>query len=221
MAGEWIKVETALPDKPEVLYIAGIVNQDADAVVGKLIRVWAWFDKHTRDGNALGVTFAFIDKLVGVTGFAEAMQFAGWLEQRGKVLSMPKFDNHNSESAKKRGLTQKRQQRFRNADVTLKTSPEKRREEKILNTKPPSADADPWLAGKEFLIQRGVAASTVGSFIGKLVSDHGKANVIEALQAAIVNEPADVKGYIVGALRGKKAKNDIVANNLAIARGLQ
>lgn len=153
MAGEWIKVETALSDKPEVLYIAGIINQDADSVVGKLIRVWSWFDKHTVDGNALGVTFAFVDRLVGVTGFAEAMQFAGWLEQRDKVLSMPKFDNHNSESAKKRGLTAKRQSRFRNAGVTLETLPEKRRVEKILKPKniapaalvlPDWMPAEPW-----------------------------------------------------------------------------
>lgn len=84
-----------------------------------------------------------------------------------------------------------------------------------------SADADPWLLGKEFLIKRGVSESTVGGFLGKLVKDHGKPAVIDALQAAIVNEPADVKGYIVGALRGTKAKNDIVANNLAVARGIQ
>lgn len=129
MAGEWIKVETSLPDKPEVQYIAGIINQDADSVVGKLIRVWAWFDKHTTDGNALGVTFAFIDKLVGVTGFAEAMQFAGWLQQRDKMLCMPHFDNHNSESAKKRALTQKRQSRFRNANVTQLPLPDKIRKE--------------------------------------------------------------------------------------------
>lgn len=151
---EWIKVETALPDKPEVQYIAGIINQDADSVVGKLIRVWSWFDKHTTDGNAVGVTFAFVDRLVGVTGFAEAMQFAGWLVQRDKVLHMPNFDNHNSESAKKRALTQKRQSRFRNADsnapVTQRASPDKIREE-VNTSRGKSTIPDGWKPKPETL----------------------------------------------------------------------
>lgn len=132
MAGDWIKVEIGLPDKPEVHYIAGACNLDPDAVVGKLIRVWQWFDKHTVDGNAHGVTFLLVDRLVGVTGFAEAMQFAGWLEQRDMVLNMPKFDRHTSKSAKNRALTAKRQADFRNAKVTPTALPreEKRRDSK-------------------------------------------------------------------------------------------
>lgn len=130
MAGDWMKMELSLADKPEVHYIANALNIDPDSVIGKLFRVWAWFNTHTTDGNALGVTFSLVDRLAGVTGFGEAMQFAGWLEQRDKVLHMPRFDRHTSESAKKRALSQKRQQRFRNADVTQKSLPEKRREEK-------------------------------------------------------------------------------------------
>lgn len=76
----------------------------------------------------------------------------------------------------------------------------------VLRTSPserPEQDADPWLIGKEFLIKRGVAQSTVGGFIAALARDHGRENVIKAIQAAIVEEPADVKSYIVGILRGK------------------
>ena len=82
-----------------------------------------------------------------------------------------------------------------------------------------SADADPWKVGKEFLIKRGVTPSTVGAFIGGLVKDHGKDNVVSALQAAIVNEPADVKSYLVGALRGKAVKFDPYAYNAVALRG--
>ena len=132
MAGDWIKIEVGLPDKPEVHSIAAGCNLDPDAVVGKLFRVWEWFDKHTVDGNAHGVTFSLVDRLVGVTGFGEAMQFAGWLEQRDMVLHMPKFDRHTSKSAKKRALTAARQQKFRNAHVTQEELPreEKRRDSK-------------------------------------------------------------------------------------------
>lgn len=140
MAGDWIKMELTLPDKPEVHYIANALKLDPDAVIGKLLRVWAWFDMHTENGNALGVTFSLVDRLTSVAGFGEAMQFAGWLEQRDKVLCMVNFDRHTSESAKKRALTAKRQRKFRNAEVTQTVTQaalpreEKRREDK--NNKP-------------------------------------------------------------------------------------
>ena len=101
----WMKIDLELPDKPEVHAIASMLNLDPDAVVGKLIRVWQWFDKHTTDGNAFGVTYALPARISGVTGFGEAMAFVGWLEQRDKVLVMPKFERHTSESAKARALT--------------------------------------------------------------------------------------------------------------------
>jgi len=131
MAGDWMKIELELPDKPEVHYIAGALCLDPDAVVGKLMRVWAWFDKHTVNGNALGVTYSLIDRITGATGFGEAMAFAGWLEQRDKTLVMPAFDKHTSKSAKERALTAKRVAKTRNADVTPTPLPreEKRREE--------------------------------------------------------------------------------------------
>jgi len=103
-----MKVELELPDKPEVHYMAGALGIDADAVVGKLIRVWGWFDKHTEDGNATGVTFSLLDRISGVTGFAEQMELCGWLTQSGHVLTIPKFDHHNGKTAKNRALTAKR-----------------------------------------------------------------------------------------------------------------
>ena len=129
MAGDWMKIELELPDKPEVHSIAGILNLDPDCVVGKLIRVWQWFDKHTTDGNAYGVTYSLLDRITNVTGFSEAMSFVGWLEQKDKYLVMPKFDRHTSESAKTRALTNKRVAKLRNAANVTKTLPEKRREE--------------------------------------------------------------------------------------------
>ena len=92
MAGDWMKIELELPDKPEVHAISSMLNLDPDCVVGKLIRVWQWFDKHTTDGNAYGVTYSLLDRITNVTGFSEAMSFVGWLEQKDKYLVMPKFD---------------------------------------------------------------------------------------------------------------------------------
>ena len=141
MAGDWIKFQIDTPDKPEVLAIANRLNIDPDAVVGKLIRVWSWFDKHTIDGNAQSVTFSFLDRLTCVTGFAEQMQFVGWLEQNGSVLTMTNFVYHNGKSAKSRALGKDRQDKHRNnnaksnaisnASTVTKSLPEKRREENI------------------------------------------------------------------------------------------
>lgn len=108
MAGDWLKMEVDLPEKPEVWQIASIVGIDADSVVGKLLKVWRWFDAHTEDGNALGVTYPLVDHVAGVTGFAEAMALCGWLVQNGSVMSIPHFDRHNGKTAKNRALTAKR-----------------------------------------------------------------------------------------------------------------
>jgi len=108
MAGYWIKFDTSTPDKPEVWAIAASLGIDPDAVVGKLLRVWTWFDDQTEKGNAPSVTKALLDRNCGVTGFCEAMILAGWLDEENGVISIPKFDRHNGETAKSRCLTAKR-----------------------------------------------------------------------------------------------------------------
>lgn len=149
MAGDWMKIELELPDKPEVHSIAAALNLDPDCVVGKLIRVWQWFDKHTTDGNAFGVTYSLLDRISGVTGFGEAMMFCGWMEQNDKNLTMPKFDRHTSASAKQRALTAKRVEKIRNKNVTDTALPreEKRRED---NKEKTSARSDKSLHAVSF-----------------------------------------------------------------------
>lgn len=70
MAGDWIKFEICTPDKAEVWQIADTLSIDPDAVVGKLLRVWIWFDQQTENGNAPSVTKKLLDRSVGVLGFA-------------------------------------------------------------------------------------------------------------------------------------------------------
>jgi uncharacterized phage protein (TIGR02220 family) len=115
MAGDWIKLERATPDKPEVWGIAEALGIEPDAVMGKLLRVWFWFDEQTEDGNARSVTnetlLKRIDALTGVAGFADAMQKVGWLNG----TCIPNFDRHNGKSAKSRALSYQRVKRHRNA----------------------------------------------------------------------------------------------------------
>lgn len=144
MAGDWIKFEKSTLEKPEVFEIAGQLGLDPDAVIGKLLRVWNWFDDQSHDGNAPVTVAALLNRYAGVTGFVEAMQKVGWLEITNDRLILPNFDRHNGTPSKSRAMSKMRQQLFRksnansNAGTVTKsvTRPllEKRREEKRTNT---------------------------------------------------------------------------------------
>jgi hypothetical protein len=126
LAGDWIKFELATLDKPEVIAMAETLGTSSYDVVGRLLRVWGWFDQQTENGNALSVTGnalkRFIDRIAESQGFASTMQKVGWLDDDG----LPNFDRHNGESSKTRAGTK----RLRNADAVTKSFPEKRREDR-------------------------------------------------------------------------------------------
>ena len=132
MAGDWIKIERATPNKPEVAMLSYKLQISTDEVVGKLIKLWCWADEQSIDGNAISVTYAFLDDLLRCSGFCSALVTVGWLEGRDGRLTIPNFDRHNGKSAKRRGLTNKRVDKTRNAPSVTKALPEKRREEKSI-----------------------------------------------------------------------------------------
>src|SRR3990167_6258070 len=141
MAGDWIKMEHDLPDKPEVVAVSERLNIDRFSVVGRLHRLWSWFDRHTENGNASNVTPAFLNSLVALDGFASALESVGWLSIRSGSICVPNFDRHISKSAKHRALGRERVKRSRNDPSATKPLPEKRREEKKERTPiPPSLD---------------------------------------------------------------------------------
>lgn len=108
MAGDWIKFELTTLDKPEVCQISELADIDLDAVVGKLMRIWGWFDQQTEEGNAPSVSKKLLDRLVGVTGFCEMMKSVGWMQESEGLISLPHFDRHNGKTAKNRALTARR-----------------------------------------------------------------------------------------------------------------
>ncbi|AYC20084.1 hypothetical protein DZA65_03209 [Dickeya dianthicola] len=151
MSISWIKIEVITPDKPEIFQIAEIINIDPDAVLGKLVRIWAWADQQTIDGNAGSVTKSVLDRISFVSGFADALLTVGWLYQKDGKLYFPNFDRHNGKSSKKRIVTNRRVTEHRgkggksNADgvtdgVTSafqKALPELEEEEDIKDITPP------------------------------------------------------------------------------------
>jgi hypothetical protein len=141
MAGDWIKIEHALPDKPEVMEMATALGIDSDAIVGKLIRVWTWFDNHTADGNAPVTVRALLDRYTGVTNFVTTMESVGWMEQVNDRLIVRHFDRHNGQTAKSRANTNRRVAKARSCNgdsvtnvtpaALQKPLPEKRRKDYV------------------------------------------------------------------------------------------
>jgi hypothetical protein len=152
MAGDWLKLEISTPEKAEVLAITAHMGwDDPDTTVGKLFRLWRWFDQQTIDGNAPSVTPALLDRIVGVSGFINAMQKVAWIIVTDDGISLPNFDRHNGQTAKDRALTAKRVAKHKgnakpnatgNAGTVSGSLPreEKRREEKS-NSVPEGTDA--------------------------------------------------------------------------------
>ncbi len=105
MAGDWIKLQHATPDKPEIGKIAEILGIDPDAAFGKFLRWMIWADQNTDDGNAICVTTVTLDRVTYQPGFADAMAEVGWLTGESGNYSIPNFLRHNGKSAKKRAET--------------------------------------------------------------------------------------------------------------------
>lgn len=113
MAGDWIKMRTALADDPAVICMADRLSLDEFSVVGRLHHLWSWADKQSRDGHASGVTGKWIDRYVQCDGFAQALVSVGWLVLGDDGIEFPNFDRHNGETAKARGLAANRKQKQR------------------------------------------------------------------------------------------------------------
>lgn len=118
--------------------MAELLNIDPDAVLGKLIRVWAWADSnikprflrndcvtknnYVRNCNVTGTSFeicndcnfdAIINRITCIKNFADAMKKCGWLIQKDDCYELPNFDRHNGKSTKTRLLNAERAQNYR------------------------------------------------------------------------------------------------------------
>jgi chorismate mutase len=196
MAGDWIKMTHALPEKPEVLAIAGKTGFNRFEVVGRLFTLWRWFDINTTDGNAAGVTLVTLEEcLFGYHAnarFVDSVLAVHWLHESDDGISVVKFDEHISESAKTRAQTAKRVAKSKlnakgnaegNAETVTqsvtKTVPreEKRREEKIeTNTAPAGAfDLPSWIPSDTWAayckVRTGKKAKNEPHALGLIVKD--------------------------------------------------
>jgi uncharacterized phage protein (TIGR02220 family) len=143
MAGDWIKMRSDLQTHPKVVRMASALKADRLRVVGGLHAVWSLFDMHSEDGVLDGYTRDALDESIGFSGFSEAMIKVGWLSTDGESLMVPRFDEHNGQSAKRRSqeTQRKREARKESApDADKMRSREEKRREEVKDLCPPPAD---------------------------------------------------------------------------------
>lgn len=132
MADDWIKMRENLHEQPEVLQMASELETRPEHVVGYCHRFWGWVSRNVspedRDtcpgGCVTGVPLVSVESVLNLPGFLEMMCKVGWLEYkkdgRDHTITVPKMDNHLSETAKKRALdTQKKRKQREGKSVPL------------------------------------------------------------------------------------------------------
>ena len=146
MAKDWIKMRMDLSSHPKVVRILSATESDKFRVVGGLHAVWSVFDLHSSDGVLEGYTPETMDHIIGWEGFSAAIIKVGWMVFDGdETLTMPDFDTHNGQSAKRRADETERKRKARKSSEEVRTDcgqnadevrsrEEKRRED---NNKPP------------------------------------------------------------------------------------
>lgn len=140
MAGDWIKMRTGIFTHPKVVRMASALKADGRPdvlrVVGGLMSVWSLFDAHSVDGVLSGYTHDVIDDHLRWPGFSRAMEAVGWIESSevDSSMSLPDFDTHNGQSAKRRAQDADRKRDVRKTSANeadkKRTREEKRREDK-------------------------------------------------------------------------------------------
>lgn len=145
MAGDWIKMRIDLQTHPKVFRMVSALQADRLRIIGGLHVAWSIFDTHSSDGVLVGYTVDAMDAVVGWPGFTQAMIDVEWASvNNGGSLVMPRFDEHNGASAKRRANDSERKRNERKSPVrnlsasdadSLRTREEKRREEKRRKSK--------------------------------------------------------------------------------------
>ena len=111
---DWIKIEKATIDKPEIRHVARICGVTPGEAFAACFRLWAWMDEATADGTMPMTTAEDLDEVARLQGIAQALAQAGWLElHKPAGVTVMNWERHNGASAKRRALDAKRKQEDR------------------------------------------------------------------------------------------------------------
>lgn len=131
----WLKIDAALPTKPQVLRMAADLKIAPSHVVGCLVALWAYADavgrpKGNDDALIEHATEAMVDGLVAMPGFVAALTAVGWGKIVREGLVLPRL-------RKKQGtLGHERSEKARGAVA-------ERERRRSTRTSPPSEDQSP------------------------------------------------------------------------------
>jgi hypothetical protein len=212
MAGDWVKMRSALLANPKVHAIAKAVGRDqrASAVlttghsgapdqvlsrhalrhvtVTALLCVWSSANEHSDAGTMACCGLDDLDEIAGIPGFGEAMQAVGWAvgnEAKNCVL-LPNFSEHNTPARDRTAAERQRRRRAKCHGVTVTrdttVTVTQRREEKI-NPPPPHHEA----------AQDGQAAAAKvrGAWDALVRSGHGQAYRANAMPDGFADRLAE------------------------------
>lgn len=109
IAGPWIKIEYATPDKVEIARIAKKLGIHRLHAFGLCFEFWRWCDAHLQNGHICDFCLDDVDKKVHHIGFGTALSEVGWLLIEDDRVIVTNFDRHLGQSAKTRADAAKRQ----------------------------------------------------------------------------------------------------------------
>lgn len=140
LAGDWIKMRSALCTHPKVIRIAEIVGDSIeigkklstgfngslseivtsdvtrDVTLASLLRVWSATNEHTDDGVWKNSTLKTLDSVAGIPSFGEAMELVGWAvyDSEANTVTLPDFLENNAPAKRgARSSAAERQARYR------------------------------------------------------------------------------------------------------------
>jgi hypothetical protein len=134
----WIKMRLGLTTHPKIVRIASALNADRLRVIGALYAVWSLADEHTEDGVLTGYSLAALDESVGFAGFSNELKGVDWLHVTPQGIVLPRFDEHNGQSAKRRAQEAQRKRDARKASASG-ADKKRTRERERERSKPPVA----------------------------------------------------------------------------------
>lgn len=104
MAGEWIAVDLALDQKPEVQELIDTTGEPVETVCFRLWKLWGWASMHCADGTARMTLPRLVRTCGGNEAFWLAVAAVGWLEidETAATVAVPGWDRRFSQAAKAR-----------------------------------------------------------------------------------------------------------------------
>jgi hypothetical protein len=110
MAENWIKVRKSLKSDLRVIGASRRLGVSHNEFFGALVAFFCWADEHTANGELPGLTLADIDEPLvgGLPGLAQQLEIIGWISVNDDGLTINSFEDHMSQSAKKRAVDRER-----------------------------------------------------------------------------------------------------------------